>query len=117
MAVDLTFHTDLKNKEKQLRAITEQKIRKLAKRYEAITDATVNVVQESPANTPYLVKASIILHTKPKQIVATKKGENPAMVLRDAFDAVERQTRKFFDKLQEPWEEPGEKVSASGEET
>lgn len=117
MAVDITFHTDLKSQEKLLRQITEEKLNKLVERYEAILDASVNIEQDSPANTPHLIKASVVLNTKPKKIVASKKGENAPAVLRDAFDAVERQTRKFFDQLQEPWEGPGENISASGEKT
>lgn len=117
MAIDIIFHTDLKDKEDHLRKITVQKLTKLSARYDAILDATVTIVQDSPANTPHLIKSTVVLHAKPKNFVGTKTGEDAETILRQTFDAVERQIRKFFDQIKEPWEAPGEKISASGEET
>ncbi len=98
---------DLGDLEDKLRQEAEDRLRKLAKGHTDLTGAAVALeLEDKAANTPYLIRARVVVYTRPEYIAGVEKADTPTAALSGALSAVERQVRAKREKLREDWKQP-----------
>lgn len=104
----IEFNSELADKEleKSLMTEAESELRKLASGHSDITGAAVTLRQPAKKETPPLHEATVVVYTRPDNVVGKEKQDTPSGALKGALDAVEKQIRKKREKLRDRWEQP-----------
>ncbi|NQU29624.1 MAG: HPF/RaiA family ribosome-associated protein [Anaerolineae bacterium] len=86
---------DVKKSENEFYTLAVDRLNKLAKGYDDISGAVVNLKQPAKEHqTAYINEVTIVVYMGSDQIAATEKGEQFQATLVGALDAVERQVRE-----------------------
>jgi ribosome-associated translation inhibitor RaiA len=96
-----------KTAEYDLYTQAEERLRELAANHKDMTGAAINVRRPASGETAFLHEVTVVIYSRPEHIAATEKDSSPAMALKGALDAAERQIRKRREKLKERWKQPG----------
>jgi ribosome-associated translation inhibitor RaiA len=96
-----------KTAEYDLYTQAEERLRELAANHKDMTGAAINVRRPASGETASLHEVTVVIYSRPEHIAATEKDSSPAMALKGALDAAERQIRKRREKLKERWKQPG----------
>ena len=96
-----------KTAEYDLYTQAEERLLELAGDHKDMTGAAINVRRPASGESAFLHEVTVVIYSRPEHIAATEKDSSPAMALKGALDAAERQVRKRREKLKERWKQPG----------
>ncbi|MBN1122312.1 MAG: hypothetical protein JXJ17_14640 [Anaerolineae bacterium] len=82
------------------------RLRDLAAGHNDLTGAAINIRTPAHGETPPLFSATVVVYSRPENIVATEKTPELNGALKGALDAVERQVREKRNKFRRHWEQP-----------
>lgn len=102
MKPQIEFKTDIVNDDFDYYVMIEDRIDELTSGHSDITGAAATLNQPAAGReTPYIFEANVVVYTRPNNVHATSKDDNPQKALKGALDAVERQVRKQRDRLKD----------------
>lgn len=98
----IEFRTDITNTDLDYYIMIEDRLIQLAKGHSDITGAAATLEQPAAGQkTPHIFEATVVVYTRPNNITATEKQDQPELALKGALDAVERQIRQQRNKLRD----------------
>ena len=98
---------DLGETEEALRNEAANRLLDLAKGHTDLTGAAVALEREmKDEQTGYLIRARVVVYTRPDYIAGIEKDDNPMGALKGALSKVERQVREKRDMLRESERQP-----------
>lgn len=81
----------------------DRRLRDLADGHSDLIGSAVTIRHPAAA----LYEATVVVYGRPEHLSATEKDSDPAIALKGALKAIERQVRQRRDKLRKTWEQPG----------
>ncbi len=104
--LDFTFefknevdHLD-KRREDEIRLEADERLRQLQASHTDLTGAAVSLESLTKGDeTPHLYRARVVVYGRPEHLAAAEKEENPALAMKAALDAIERQVLNRRAKL------------------
>lgn len=91
----IEFKSDVADMDMDYYDMIEDRLSLLARGHKDITGAAATLEQPAQGReTSYIFEASIVVYTRPNNVAASEKHEDPTVAMKGALDAVERQLRE-----------------------
>jgi ribosome-associated translation inhibitor RaiA len=103
---DFEFYSEVPDPGDELRAEALNRLLELAEGHDDIIGASVAVEELTGETTPHRYQVRVVAFVRPDNIAAVEKSETARGALKGALTAVERQVRKYREKLRETWKRP-----------
>lgn len=103
---DFEFYSEVPDPEDVLRSEALNRLLALTEGHDDIIGASVAVEELTGDTTPHRYQVRVVAFIRPDNIAAVEKAETARGALKGALTALERQVRKYREKLRETWKRP-----------